>query len=298
MRWFFVLALAALLTASIVRRAETVDRSVSVPSRVTWSLAPGEGKALHVRTMVGNIAVVPGKQDQMEFVATRRVRSAVRAEAKAFLHRMIVERRMVGETWTIEARWPTRLPADVESAAVDLEIRVPPGTVLVADTGVGNVDARGSGPTRLHTGVGQVNAREVGGALDASTGAGDMKADGCAGRVEAQVGSGGIRVLRAVAAVKATTGAGDIEVAASPTNDAAVVDMQTGVGNLTLRLPKNSSTRVEASTGVGTVEGWPGGIGRLNEGRTHLKAVLGAGKSSAQLHTGVGDIRLLLTPGG
>jgi DUF4097 and DUF4098 domain-containing protein YvlB len=80
------------------------------------------------------------------------------------------------------------------SGSVDVEIGLPAGSHVRADTGLGSLRATGRlGETRAKTGLGAVSLDEVG-PMDIKTGAGDVSVDRAVGRATIVSGSGAVRI--------------------------------------------------------------------------------------------------------
>src|SRR3954469_9298433 len=125
-----------------------------------WTLPREAASVLELRTQGGNIRVTGAAVDELHVRAVKTARGRSEADARAFLERMQVERRREGDRWVVEAGWPAPRPRDIEEAHVNLEIQVPRGMRLEAESRGGNVEASGVGETRLHTGGGNIEAGE------------------------------------------------------------------------------------------------------------------------------------------
>jgi Putative adhesin len=310
-------------------RAFSMRNRYEAKARQDFTLPREGAHELELRSPAGNIRVVAGDRDQIRVDAEKRVRADRESDAEAFLAQMKIDRRRDGDRWIVEATWPEPRRHDVESPYINFEIQVPRGMSLAARTGGGNMEAEGIGEARLRTGGGNVTAREVSGLLDvntgggniettggrdaqlhtgggnisarsvegrlkAHTGGGNIEVQGSVGPVEVDTGGGNITIRRAESPVKATTGAGNVEVEVARARGAAQVELGTGAGDLMLHLPEGVDARVEADTGLGRVDIEPSTNARFNRGRTHAEAVLGDGRGSVRLHTGVGGVRVRL----
>jgi DUF4097 and DUF4098 domain-containing protein YvlB len=269
--------------------------------------------------------------EELQVRAVKTVRGGSEADARAFLEQMIVERRRGADRWVVEARWPQPRPRDIEEAHVNFEIRVPRGMRLEVESRGGNVAASGAGETRLHTGGGNVEAQDLSGPLRIHTGGGNIQVEACTGAIELETGGGNlaireardtvkahtgggniqvegnagpvdahtsggnIEVRRADSPVRAVTGAGNVQVEIARATGAAQVELETGAGNLDLRLPRDVSAQVDATANMGHVrlEGAAGGSSPRGHG--HLNVVLGEGQGSVRLRTGVGNIEIRVT---
>jgi DUF4097 and DUF4098 domain-containing protein YvlB len=285
---------------------------------------------LELRTGGGNVQVVGVEGDQLQIHAARKVRADREADARAFLEQMRIERRRDGDQWVVEATWPDARSHHVESPSVSFEVRLPRGMRLESRTGGGNVEVSGTGETRLNTGGGNVQLRTIGGALNvntgggnislaecegpvelhtgggnidireargsvhAQTGGGNIQVEGRSGAVQVNTGGGNIRIHQAQSPVKANTGGGNIQATVVNGSGPVQIDLGTGAGELDLNLPEGASARVEADTGLGSVQLDPAGAARYSRGHSHMEAVLGDGQGSVHLRTGAGGIRVRL----
>jgi DUF4097 and DUF4098 domain-containing protein YvlB len=296
-----------------------------------WALPRDGASCLELRTQGGNLRVTGAAVEELQVRAVKTARGGSEADARAFLASMQVERRREGDRWVIEARWPAPRPRYIEEAHVNLEIQAPQGMRLEAESRGGNVDASGVGETRLQIGGGNIEVQEVDGALQVHTGGGNIQVAACrgpieletgggnltvrqaqqavkahtgggniqitgdAGPVEAHTGGGNIEIRRAESPMKAITGAGNVQVEIARVSGAAEIEMDTGAGNLDLRLPPETSARVEASSDLGHVHMSGAVGGPSHRGSRHLQAVLGDGQGSVRLRTRVGNIEIRLT---
>jgi putative adhesin len=329
MKWMIGIVPALLLAAW--GRSESSGSRHQVTEPEEWTLPREGASGLELRTQGGNIRVVGAAVEQLQVRALKKARGDSDADARAFLELMRVERRRDGDRWVVEASWPEPRPRHIEEANVSFEIQVPHGMRLDAESRGGNVEVSGVGETRLHTGGGNIQARDIGGALDVHTGGGNLQVDACtgpidletgggnieihqaqhavkahtgggniqvegrAGPVDAHTGGGNIGIRQAESPVKAITGAGNVQVEIARASGAAQVELGTGAGNVDLRLPQDISARVEANSNLGHVQMEPAAGAQYNRGHGHLQAVLGDGQGSVRLRTGVGGIRIRLT---
>ena len=189
------------------------------------AFAVGETPSLAIDNFAGNVTVRSGESGLIQVVATKNARR------ESDLARIEVQMSEQDGGLLIK----TKKPSSLNSASVDLEITVPAGTVLDANTGAGDIDVRvAAGTARLDTGAGSLRYQgmpqgecrfETGAGnitltlpadlnvrVDLQTGAGDIDVDYAVdGRVTRQavqgvIGSG------AEGTIYAHTGAGNIDV--------------------------------------------------------------------------------------
>jgi len=215
----------------------------------------------------------------------------------------------------------------------DIEIKVPAGSVLNLNHGVGAVRAEGvkaalrldthagsieavriEGDLLADTGSGNVTLGDVEGELRVDTGSGDVRAGSCSGRlVVIDTGSGSV-MLRDLdtPSLNVDTGSGDVHASAIRT-DGAVIDtgsgdvelrldrmghgkfeVDTGSGRVTLALPADASADVRADTGSGGIQIDLGaGVEILRKDDDEIHFRVGSGAARVLLDTGSGGIRIV-----
>jgi lia operon protein LiaG len=180
----------------------------------------------------------------------------------------------------------------VDVASADISARGTRGT-LNLDTGSGNLRLeRGEGATRLDSGSGDVEiAGYRNGTLNIDTGSGGVRASDIEVRELAiDTGSGDI-VLDAVTTPRVSLDTGSGSVRATLRSSPELVEVETGSGDVTLRLPDPADATVDLDTGSGsfTVD-FP--LQLIRKSDSHLRGRLGEGKGRISIETGSGDISL------
>ena len=216
-------------------------------------------------------------------------------------------------------------------AYADLKVMVPAGKRVALHLGVGkafvtNVDgvilvqvasadisADGTrGTLKLDTGSGNVDVRNASGDLGLESGSGDIAASGLhGGRVKVETGSGNITLTGAEATVlKLSTGSGDVTVTGAKGDELAfesgsgnidvaltatfsTLSVETGSGDVTLRVPPTIGAEVELDTGSGDIDlgGLTIQVRRLQE--DHISGTIGDGRGRLSVETGSGNVRLV-----
>jgi lia operon protein LiaG len=216
-------------------------------------------------------------------------------------------------------------------AYADLKVMVPAGKRVALHLGVGkafvtNVDgvilvqvasadisAEGTrGTLKLDTGSGNVDVRNASGDLGLESGSGDITASGLhGGRVKVETGSGNITLTGAEATVlKLSTGSGDVTVTGAKGDELAfesgsgnidvaltatfsTLSVETGSGDVTLRVPPTIGAEVELDTGSGDIDlgGLTIQVRRLQE--DHISGTIGDGRGRLSVETGSGNVRLV-----
>lgn len=179
------------------------------------------------------------------------------------------------------------------SRGPEITVEVPGATDDRLTTGSGSVSLRGvRGQQELHSGSGDVTAEEIAGSLRADTGSGNVQARGIRGDFEARTGSGNIDANGTLTLHRAGTGSGEIKLGMAPgstfANDAVI---QTGSGDVELRLPSSARADLQAGTGSGDIHcDLPISGGSHND--HSLSGALNGGGPALRIHTGSGSISL------
>jgi hypothetical protein len=280
---------------------KSFDRTLSVNGPVT----------LRVSTGSGYIKVSPGSDNQVHI--TGRVKSnnnwwggsSDDAVAKVAANPPIDQAGNIirvgddhGSDWAhhvsidYEITTPANTMLVAQSGSGDLQLSNINGTVK-ASTGSGSIHAEklGSG-SRLETGSGTIEASNLMGSTTLQTGSGEIRAQlGSAGDVVAGTGSGDIKLENVQGAVKAETGSGSLDISGQPT---APWKLETGSGEISLRLGNNAHFTLDAETGSGSVKSDPpltitthGSIDKH-----HVSGTVNGGGPTIKAQTGSGDIRI------
>lgn len=227
-------------------------------------------------------------------------------------------------------RVEVRGSGDGVEAWADVTVRVPAGRDLNVYLLVGTIEAEGvtgdlyldtasgdvsassiTGNLGIDTGSGDVVVRDVDGATDVDTGSGSIRAEGVVGgSIRFDTGSGEVtaRGLEAPSIV-VDTGSGEVDledvasadvvidtgsgsVALGMLTDVDRLEVDTGSGSITVRLPASAGAEVEMDTGSGSLD-----LELPLEARTvrrdYIEGRLGDGRGTIELDTGSGSIRLL-----
>jgi len=216
-------------------------------------------------------------------------------------------------------------------AFADLRVTVPAGKSVALYLGVGkafvsNVDGairvhvasadvaidRTRGSLRIETGSGNVNLRDAAGDVSLATGSGDITASGVRGtRLRLETGSGNVTVTDAKAAdFHVETGSGDVDATSAEGDnlsfetgsgnvDVALVAtfrsvrIETGSGDVTLKVPPTAGAEVDLDTGSGDIDlgGLTLQVRRIEH--DHVTGTLGDGRGRLSVETGSGNVRLV-----
>jgi hypothetical protein len=280
---------------------KSFDRTLSVNGPVT----------LRVSTGSGYIRVSPGSDNQVHIVG--RVKSnnnwwggsSDDAVAKVAANPPIDQAGNIirvgddhGNDWAhhvsidYEITTPANTMLVAQSGSGDLQLSNINGTVK-ASTGSGSIHAEklGSG-SRLETGSGTIEASNLMGSTTLQTGSGEIRAQlGSAGDVVAGTGSGDIKLENVQGAVKAETGSGSLDISGQPT---APWKLETGSGEISLRLGNNAHFTLDAETGSGSVKSDPP-LTMTTHGsidKHHVSGTVNGGGPTIKAQTGSGDIHI------
>ena len=215
-------------------------------------------------------------------------------------------------------------------ASADLRVRVPKGKNVAVNLGVGkafvtNVEGtirisvssadvatdRTRGSLRVSTGSGNVDLRSAAGDVNLSTGSGDITASGIDGSMlRLETGSGTIKLSDGKAGtIYASTGSGDIDATSASGDELSFetgsgdidvaliaafrsVHIETGSGDVTLKVPSTAGAEVDIDTGSGDID-----LGGLTltvrkVSHDHVTGTLGDGKGRVSVETGSGNVHL------
>jgi len=221
--------------------------------------------------------------------------------------------RQTGDQIDIEVRFPRHtFEMNWRNRRVDIEIKVPHTADLDLHTGDGNVEVHsingsillrsGDGNLRLsdlqgtlkaETGDGNIDMRNVRGDLTLHTGDGHIDVDGIDGSFRAETGDGRVRVSGRFDVLDLKTGDGGIEaVAAEGSKLDSNWRLNTGDGNLTLRVPSTIAADVELHTSDGSIDFNLPVMVSGRQGKREVHGQINGGGKLLSLKTGDGSIKL------
>lgn len=215
-------------------------------------------------------------------------------------------------------------------ASATLHVALPAGKNIALHLGVGkafvsNVDGvihvyvasadvaadRTKGSLHVATGSGDVDVRTAAGDVNLETGSGDVTLSGMDGsRLTLNTGSGNVTVTDAKAPnVHVETGSGDVEATSTSGDDLSFetgsgnvnvalvttfrsVRINTGSGDVTLKVPPTIGAEVQLDTGSGEIDlgGLSLQVRRIQH--DHVTGTIGDGKGRLSVETGSGDVHL------
>jgi lia operon protein LiaG len=165
---------------------------------------------------------------------------------------------------------------------------------LNIDVGSGAVQVGNArGDLSVDTGSGGVAVSDVRGkSISVNTGSGDVTAsDLRSNELSIETGSGDIQVTGLVAPQLALeTGSGSV--AADVQGEVWNVNVQTGSGDVTLKLPPTLGAEVDIETSSGDIE-TDFSVSVTRHARDHLTGTIGDGRGKIEIETGSGGIKLV-----
>lgn len=165
---------------------------------------------------------------------------------------------------------------------------------LRIETGSGNVDLRtASGDVNLETGSGDITVAGTDGAsLRLETGSGNVTlTDGKATTLHVETGSGDIEATAASGdELSFETGSGNVHVALTAAFQS--VRIETGSGDVTLKVPPATGAQVDLDTGSGDIDLGGLSLQVRRIAHDHVSGTLGDGKGRLSVETGSGNVHL------
>jgi lia operon protein LiaG len=165
---------------------------------------------------------------------------------------------------------------------------------LQIDVGSGGVQVTDSrGDLSIDTGSGAVSASDVRGEqVSIETGSGEVTTrDVRTSQLSVETGSGDIRASNLVAGqLSLETGSG--AVTADMSGEVWNVNVETGSGDITLRVPPTLGAEVDIETSSGEIE-TDFEVAVTRHARDHLTGRIGDGRGKIEIETGSGGIKLL-----
>jgi beta-lactamase regulating signal transducer with metallopeptidase domain len=248
------------------------------------TFAVGGAAQLNVSTGSGNIHLTRGSGNQIHIHGQIRVNHGGSEEqAREIAANPPIERNgdmiRVGQQ---HEHW--------RGISIDYQIEAPAGTVLVANSGSGNIVDEGVGQNaKLQTGSGDIHATGLEGPFIVHTGSGNIVAEQSGhGDVIAETGSGDIELKAIHGGFRGQTGSGDIKASGTPS---ASWTLQTGSGNIEL-FTGNAPLTLDASTGSGSVSTEHGMMVQGSLDHHHIRGTLNGGGAESRVQTGSGDIHI------
>jgi hypothetical protein len=277
---------------------QSFDRTLTVNGPVT----------LHVSTGSGYIHVTPGSDNQVHIVGHVKSGNSWWGGSSDDAVGRVASNPPINQAGNI-----IRVGEGGDDSArhvnIDYEITTPANTMLVAESGSGDLQLSNlNGTVKAHTGSGSIRADKLGagshletgsGSIEATnlmgsttlqTGSGDIRGGlGSAGDVVAGTGSGTINLTGVQGAVKAETGSGSLEIGGQPTSP---WKLETGSGDISLQVGSGARFTLDAQTGSGSVKTDLPLTMRGSLDKHHISGTVNGGGPTIKAETGSGDIRI------
>ena len=177
-------------------------------------------------------------------------------------------------------------------ASADLHVTVPAGKNVALYLGVGKaVVTNVAGVIRVYVASADVAADGTRGTLRVSTGSGNVDLRDGTGDVSLETGSGDIEATNTSGdQVSFETGSGNVDVALVTTFRS--LRIETGSGDVTLKVPQTLGAQVDLDTGSGDIDlgGLTLQVRRLEH--DHITGTIGDGSGRLSVETGSGNVRL------
>lgn len=247
-----------------------------------------KGARLEIQNGMGEVEILPSTDSSLHLSAriTGRGVSVEAARAASEAQRIEVQSGPV-----------TRVYVPDQHTSVKLTVEVPEGLSISASNKMGNLTARGvtAGALALESDMGRVEAEDCVAGIRAGNRLGEINLKNIRGDIAAETSMGRITVTNPGGNVTARGRNGSILLASDRPLDRTYA-IQADNGQITMRLPRSSSLRLQASSDHGSISGMesPGGQG-VGPGRSQGALTLGGGAGSAQLETRNGSIRVEVT---
>ncbi|MBI5168306.1 MAG: DUF4097 family beta strand repeat protein [Candidatus Eisenbacteria bacterium] len=285
---FATLAAALLATATLA----ATDASARVWEK-TWKV--GAEPAVHVNTNDGDIRVVRAADGTVHTRIEYKVRVwGWHSEPREPL----IELNQNGDDIRITCRERGNVVVfGGMTEEFTILVEVPAACDLDIRSGDGDVDiAPGQGVLAAHTGDGHIRIEGHRGTLELSSGDGAVDAENVDGSLSATTGDGRVRVSGRFDKLVLRSGDGSLNVSAHRGSKLAEPwDVASGDGPVTVRIPRDLSALLDASTRDGSLHvDLPVDV---SGGMTHhtLRGELNGGKTPLRLRTGDGRLTLALS---
>ena len=159
-----------------------------------------------------------------------------------------------------------------DNVSISYDVTVPAHTKVQARSGSGDIGVA-------------FNADGV----EARTGSGDINVVGATGGFLAQTGSGDVRAGRISGALKASTGSGDID---AEQTTPGPVQLHTGSGDVTLKLPGEAGFSLNVHTGSGSIKTSQAVASIGSRDRHRLEGTVRGGGPPVEIRTGSGSVTI------
>lgn len=273
-RWFvwslgclLAIVLLALLACALIGGlvmgiAFKLANEVTASSTTTQSFLVNDTPSLDIHNAAGHVRVQQGAAGTVNVQITRTARDTSQSAAQADLDNIVVTATQTGNQIAITSNFQDG-GYFATANTVNLLITVPATTNIAADVAAGEVEINGvSGLMEISGGAGTVTLQDT------------ALADG----TRIHVATGTVTLIGTVPGT-------------------AAVDISVGTGDVTLRLPADTSTQLDARTNVGDIHitGWQVQMMRINKVGTVANGPLGT-QPTATIHVRVDAGNISVSP--
>lgn len=172
--------------------------------------------------------------------------------------------------------------ADISTAGGNIKVSSVSNSAIISTAGgnisIGNID----GNADVSTAGGNISVDKVSGSAEISTAGGNIKLDGATGTVEANTGAGNIKLINIKGSVEANTGAGNIYAELIPKGNNNS-ELNSGVGDITLKVPETASVTIVATIQVLMWSGDESDLDNINSDFTPTKIDKNKGRKQIEV---------------
>jgi hypothetical protein len=172
--------------------------------------------------------------------------------------------------------------ADISTAGGNIHVSSISNSADISTAGgnisIGNID----GNADVSTAGGNISVDKVSGSAEISTAGGNIKLDGANGTVEANTGAGNIKLKNIKGSVEANTGAGNIYAELIPKGNNNS-ELNSGVGDITLKVPETASVTIVATIQVLMWSGDESDLDNINSDFTPTKIDRSKGRKQIEV---------------
>jgi hypothetical protein len=297
------LGMAATMALSAALAGCTVNvNTEGATAQETHTFTVGAAPAVVLDTFDGSIQVHSWDRSEVEIIVEKQ------AQDDSLLEQIVVEKSQQGDQITLRVRGPASAGSSgiqigvVYSPSARLRVAVPRATALDLRSGDGSLSVEDvAGTLALRSGDGTISGLRLTGDIRARTDDGSIRLREMSGKVDVETLDGSVVVNGMLTHLRAKSGDGSVRITAD--KGSALADdwtIETGDGNVDLRLPDALAAEIDASTSDGAIRSsYPGltvperSADDRDDGddRRSLKATLGGGGRTLRVRTSDGTIR-------
>lgn len=294
---------AATLALSATLAGCTVNvNTEGATAQETHTFPVGTSPSVVLDTFDGSIQVHSWDRNEVEVIVEKQ------AQDDGLLQQIVVEKSQQGDQVTLRVKGPASSGMNgiqigvVYSPSARLRVAVPRATALDLRSGDGNVSVEDvAGTLALRSGDGTISGLRLSGDIRARTDDGSIRLREISGKVDVETLDGSVVVNGMLTHLRAKSGDGSVRITAE--KGSALGDdwaIETGDGNVDLRLPEGLAAEVDASTSDGSIRSSYPGLSvpersaeerEGNDDRRALKASLAGGGRTLRVRTSDGTIR-------